>query len=126
MLKEKFPYYPLSGTGVGLDFHRDSEFVAVRRVDPAGPCLGKIRQGDIIIAVDGEEIWGERQLDPLVRGVPGTSVLLLVLPKEKAPEAHKNKATVEDCFEFLVERMEYHPRMQAEVAWYETRRFDLV
>jgi hypothetical protein len=143
-LKDKYPYYPLTGTGVGLAFDRAEHFVAVRRVDPAGPCAGRVRQGDLVIAVGPpeaaeeplpeagagagawEEVWGERQLDGLLRGAPSSRVALLLLPRERAPDAHRNRARPADCYALAAARMPYEPRMQAEAEWLATRREDIM
>ena len=55
-------------------------------MDPKGPAWGKLRVGDGLIAIDGQEADGsEMRLYSMLLGLPGTPIELDVLPRGLPP-----------------------------------------
>ncbi|EKX35357.1 hypothetical protein GUITHDRAFT_118481 [Guillardia theta CCMP2712] len=114
ILRSKYPYYPLRGTGIGIEWMRQGAELIVTRVAGDSPCRGKVETGDTICFVDGELVTTERMCEKLIRGEPGSEISLVVLPKATKRRLEYSDIELTDLVEVKVPRMEFHPDMLRE------------
>ncbi len=76
--------------GIGVDVVIDDQRIRVKQVYEHGPAgAAGIRSGDLITAIDGEQIWGRQLHEALeeLRGDPGSEIELRVQTGDEMPRS---------------------------------------
>eukprot|EP00293_Proteomonas_sulcata_P003322 CAMPEP_0184315896 /NCGR_PEP_ID=MMETSP1049-20130417/86485_1 /TAXON_ID=77928 /ORGANISM="Proteomonas sulcata, Strain CCMP704" /LENGTH=647 /DNA_ID=CAMNT_0026634627 /DNA_START=56 /DNA_END=2001 /DNA_ORIENTATION=+ len=110
VLKAKFEYFPLRGTGIGVMWRRMAERIEIASVNSSGPAVGKLKPGDVILMIDGHQITLERQVHEHVIGHPGTELEMLILPRENFTAWTKEAIELDDCKSVTIRREDFDPQ----------------
>ena len=114
LLREKFAYYPMLGTGVGLEVRMEFDTVQIVRIHSDSPCVGQVRVGDYVLQIDDFEVNSESDFQLRVAGEPGSMARLLVLPYEQYALIATEGVAEDALLEVAVPRLPFREEMLRE------------